>query len=100
MLGLTALALARPSLSGNWRSLVGQVTLREMPEGLEIDGQLFLTGQDGEGPEAGSSNFLVTRLTRTSDGYHLHSESRRTTWEEGGPIRLIFQETDTDFQLT
>lgn len=84
MLALTALAVARPSLSGNWRSQVGQVSLREMPEGLEIDGQLFLTGQDDEGPEPGSSNFLVTRLTRTSEGYHLYRESRRTTQEEAG----------------
>lgn len=95
MIALTALAVARPSLSGSWRSQVGQVFLRETPEGLEIDG----FRHPYEGPEPGSSNFLVTRLVRTSEGYHLYSESRRTTREEGGPIRVIFQESDIEYQL-
>jgi len=95
ILAVTLLASARPSLTGNWRNQGGSLTLKETAHGLDING----CAHPYEGPEPGSSNFLLTRLTRTAEGYHLYSESRRTTQEADGPIRVLFQEIDTDYQL-
>lgn len=96
LLALTMMALARPSLTGHWRNQNASLTLKETAQGLEIEG----FAHPHEGPEPGSSNFLLTRLSKTPAGYHLYSESRRTTQEVGGPIQVLFQETNTDYQLT
>ena len=97
-------AQAIPGLSGSWRleraGSTSGLLLREVADGLEVNGRLYSLNKSESGVHPGSSDRYQTTLTRLPHGYHLHTVTVVARMGQDRLITTRLLTVEVDYRLS
>lgn len=92
--------VAQASLSGFWQTPTRSgLYLRELPNGLEINGEPHILDQAEEGVHKGTSTSYTASLSRVPNGYRLTTRTLQT-WMEADHINSGFHVEEDEYRIS